>query len=133
MTVKRPRANVTFHPDVFRELETASERTGLSISHIVDQLMGAHLAELIAFNDWIERQEGDARELAIEHLKDYGPEDLETAMKRLDPTYQTTEDRMRAEVSETDMAGLFDAKDVADLRAMLDEWKAKRAAKESAQ
>ena len=129
MTTKRPRANVTFHPDVFRELETAAARTGLSISHIVDQLMGAHLAELVEFNDWIEHQEGDARERATEPLKDYEPGGLLAAMKRLDPTYQPQSERLLAQVT----GGGLDGDELADLRAMLDEWKAQRAAQGSAQ
>lgn len=116
MTVKRPRSNVTFHPDTFAALETVSSHTGLSVSHIVDQLVGAHLAELTEYAAWIERQEGEVRERGIAALEQYGPTDLITEMRNLDPTYQPPEARFAA----------FDSKEIRELRAMLAEWKARQ-------
>lgn len=126
---KAPRPNkfITFDPSTFAVLQEAASATGLTFSHIVDQLMRPHMTELMEFIDWLESQEGDARELAIENLRDYGPEDLITTMKRLDPTYQDPEARMRADMDKVDVAALFGADDMADLRTMLAEWKAKRA------
>lgn len=122
MTVKRPRANVTFHPDLFHELETASSNTGLSISHIVDQLLGAHMQELLEFNDWMKHQDGESKERATHALSSYGPNDLITEMKRIDPTYCAPDAQQMAAGS-----GLFNLDEVADLRTMVAEWKAWKA------
>lgn len=121
MTTKRPRANVTFAPDLFAVLTDASAASGLSISHIVDQLVGAHMQELILFTAWLNSQKGDMHIRGAHALEQYGPNDLITEMQHLDPAYKAPEARQIAAG-----AALFDLEDIADLRAMLAEWKAKK-------
>lgn len=131
MAAKRPRANVTFHPDMFAALEEASQASGLSISHIVDQLLGAHLGELFGYATWLKKQQsGNKRERAVHLLEVYGPEDLLTGIRMyvdpdfeptVTPTTQRLEQRYLPKPAES-----LTTQDVQDLRTMLDEWRAKR-------
>ena len=43
---KRPVLSATIHPDLKRTLVTMSERTGLSISQVTDQVLYAGLVEM---------------------------------------------------------------------------------------
>ena len=110
----RPRAFVTFDPLTFELLQEAADSTGLAGSHLVNQLMRAHRAELTEFNEWIKRQEGDARIRGVHALESYSDDGLITAMQRIDPTYQAPEARFAAALT---------AAEVADLRAILAERK----------
>ena len=44
--VKRPVLSATIHPDLKRTLVAISERTGLSISHVTDEVLYAGLIEM---------------------------------------------------------------------------------------
>ena len=121
MSIRRPRANVTFRPESFERLESLSAKTGLPISHIVDQLIGGHLQEMTEFERWLDGQNGEARARGIHALAAYGPNDLITEMKRLDPTYQPPEARVLVAG-----AGVLADDELTDLRAMLNEWRAKQ-------
>lgn len=123
MVVRRPRANVTFHPEKFEALETAAALTGLSVSHIVDQFMSAHLSELNEFNRWFKRQKSEEMRIrAVHSLEQYGPRDLIADIQDIDPTYQPPASRLM------DAADTFlDDEELADLRDMLADWKKKKA------
>ena len=44
--VKRPVLSVTIHPDIKKTLVSMSERTGLSISQVTDEVLYAGLVEM---------------------------------------------------------------------------------------
>lgn len=129
----RPRAFVTFDELTYDLLQQADALTNLGVSHIVNQLMRAHVQELAEYVDWLKRQEGEThgtgkRALGIHALEAYGPNDLITEMRSIDPTYQPPQARVMA-------AGknVIDDLMLNDLRAVVADWKAKQAAKGTGQ
>ncbi|SOZ37020.1 hypothetical protein [Cupriavidus neocaledonicus] len=64
---------------------------------IINKLLGAHLHELWEYRTWLEKQEPGSRnwELGTHLISNYGPDDLVTAIKRIDPTYKTLEEQLR--------------------------------------
>lgn len=114
---QRPNRYITFDPLTFDVLTRITESTGLSLSHVVGQLLNAHMGELCEYADWIARQGGELRDRGIHALASYGPHTLTTEMQRLDPVYQPPEALFAAALT---------SDEVADLRALLAERKARQ-------
>lgn len=117
----RPNRYVTFDPLTFDVLTRACDASGLSLSHVVGQLLRAHVQELDEYTAWLKRQKGDARARGIHALDSYGPNDLITELRQLDPAYKGPDVQALAAG-----AGVLTGAELAELRAMLAEWKARQ-------
>ena len=52
--VKRPVLSVTIHPDIKKTLVSMSERTGLSISQVTDEVLYTGLVEMQEMDELVE-------------------------------------------------------------------------------
>lgn len=104
--LQRPNRYITFDPQTFDTLQRITEATGLSTSHIVEQLLNAHMPELYEYADWIERKGGETWDRGVHALASYGPHTLTTKMQHLDPTYQPPEVRFATALSPAEVEGL---------------------------
>jgi hypothetical protein len=119
----RPRVLISLDPPTQDLLQEIADTTGLRPALIVNQLVRAHVQELREFNDWIKRQEGDARILGVHALGSYGSKDLLTEMQRIDPSYQGPEMQRLA------TGGISAGKELAELRDVLMERRARKHAR----
>ncbi len=121
---QRPHRYITFDELTFDALTRACDATGLSLSHVVGQLLRAHVQELDEYTAWLKRQKGDTKARGIHALASAGPNDLITELRQLDPAYRGPDVQLLAAG-----AGVLAGTELADLRTMLAEWKAKQTAK----
>jgi hypothetical protein len=112
----RPNKFVTFGPLTYELLDKAHELTGLTISQIVNALLQVHIQELTEFCEWLgSKPEGDeARVRGIHAIQQYGPDDLITTIKQIDPTYQVP-----AAVQMVAGASILTPDEITQIRAML--------------
>jgi hypothetical protein len=96
MPSAKPRLNLTVDEDTMALLRWLSNATGVPETSIVTKLMTSHLTELWEYRTWLEQlPENDERlkSLASNLLVSYGPDDLVTGLKRLDPAYETMDEK----------------------------------------
>lgn len=97
MPSKKPRLNLTLDEDTMALLRWLSEATKVPETSIVNKLLSSHLSELWEYRTWLEQLPKDnerLQSLGANLLVSYGPDDLVTGLKRLDPAYETAEEKM---------------------------------------
>jgi hypothetical protein len=95
MTDKR-RLSLQLDSDLYDLLETVSEKSGVSVSRLVRGALLFRLEDLHAFNEWIDTKPPGSKERfeGIEVLKSPGPASILDDIKRIDPSYRTTGDKV---------------------------------------
>ncbi|MDF3832152.1 hypothetical protein P3W85_04180 [Cupriavidus basilensis] len=79
-------------------LKRIAEQTGLTASGVITRLLGAHITELWEYETWLGEQAVGTRKHSegINLMVSYGPDNLVQGIKRIDPAYQTQEDKFLA-------------------------------------
>lgn len=101
MPSTKPRLNLTLDEDTMALLRWLSAATKVPETSIVNKLLSSHLNELWEYRTWLEQlPEADERRrsLGVNLLVSYGPDDLITGLKRLDPSYETEGERFEREM-----------------------------------
>ncbi|WP_449412063.1 hypothetical protein [Pandoraea soli] len=96
MPSTKPRLNLTLDEDTMALLRWLSATTKVPETSIVNKLLSSHLTELWEYRTWLDQLPKDnerLKALGANLLVSYGPDDLVTGLKRLDPSYETTEER----------------------------------------
>jgi hypothetical protein len=95
MTDKR-RLSLQLDPDLYDLLETVSEKSGVSVSRLIRGALLFRLEDFHAFNEWIDTQPPGSKQRfeGIEVLKSPGPASILDDIKRIDPSYKTTGDKV---------------------------------------
>jgi len=106
MPSKKPRLSLTLEPEVRELLGAISVATGIPETTIVNKLLTSHMSELWEYRTWLESlPETDntsrRRALGINLLTSYGPDDLVTGLKKLDPTYKTMEEQFKLSLEQS--------------------------------
>ncbi|MCO5398331.1 hypothetical protein [Ralstonia soli] len=97
MPSKKPRLNLTLDEDTMALLRWLSAATNVPETSIVNKLLSSHLSELWEYRTWLEQLPKDNERLnmlGVNLLVSYGPDDLVAGLKRLDPAYETMEEKM---------------------------------------
>ena len=98
-TSRKPRLTLSLDEDSLSLLTELETFTGLSPAQTIQKLFPAHLEELHEYLRWLKQvPEGSSiqRNLGKYLLHNYGPDSLITAIKRVDPTYQTEAEKFSA-------------------------------------
>jgi hypothetical protein len=103
MPSRSNRLTVTLDPDSIELLEALHKHTNLTPAAIVAKLFPSHLSELWEYRRWLEELSetpSKLRSVGVHLLHSYGPDDLVTAIKKIDPTYVTEEEHLTAKMNE---------------------------------
>ncbi|KVD64872.1 hypothetical protein WI88_00250 [Burkholderia ubonensis] len=101
MPSAKPRLNLTLDEDTMSLLRWLSSATNVPETSIVNKLLSSHLTELWEYRTWLEqlpKANERLHSLGVNLLVSYGPDDLVTGLKRLDPSYETMEERLMREM-----------------------------------
>lgn len=91
------RFSVTMDGTSYELLKRLQRHTGLSPAQTLMKVFPAHLHELWSYLEWLDGlPQGELRRRGMYLLHSYGPDDLITSIKALDPTYVTREEELKA-------------------------------------
>lgn len=96
---RKPRVMLSISDDSMELLRRLETHTKLSPAQTIQYLFPAHLPELYAYLEWLEQLPEESslqRDFGPFLIHNYGPEGLISAIKRVDPTYQTEADKFAA-------------------------------------
>lgn len=116
---KWPRIVASIHPDTELCIKAAAKAADVSVSRLIDRLLGAHVQELDEFIKWMDKtQDEELRKRGAHALTSYGPNDLITELRNIDPAYTGP-----AALQMSAGAHLLTLEEVAEVRAFLAERK----------
>ncbi len=98
-TTRKPRLTLSIDEETLDLLKELEGFTGLSPAQSLQKLYLAHVAELTEYLKWLKQTPAGKsmqRDLGKYLLHNYGPDNLVESIKRIDPTYQTEEEKFAA-------------------------------------
>lgn len=98
------RLSLQLDPDIYELLEAVSEKSGVSVSRLIRGALLFRLEDYHAFNEWVDTKPPGSKQRfeCIEVLKSPGPDSIIEDIKRIDPLYKSTGDKMAEAVGASD-------------------------------
>ena len=103
-TERKPRLTLSLDETSMEVLTQLEKFTGLSPAQTIQKLFPAHFGELCEYLTWFEQlPPGPSwqRTMGPNLLISYGPDDLISGIKRLDPTYETEGEKLAKSLTDT--------------------------------
>ncbi len=89
MPTEKPRVMLTLDPEFHQLLKQVGETTDISVAGIIGRLLAAHTHELAEYHEWLhKKKDARMRMLGNNLLQSYGPDNLISGIRGIDPTHE---------------------------------------------